>query len=112
MIELTDDPNINGNDYVTAKNMADVLNKAYPDHLWGVTCDGSTGIATVRNLRLSGQWGFILKLSEINTDPTLKCVKMAGGELLERYRLSRARFKQDEYEHLNMNHAGHFQADA
>lgn len=112
MIELTSDPNICTNDYVLAKNMADVLNRAYPDHLWGVTCDGLTGIATVRNLRLSGQWGFILKLSEVNSDPTLKCVKLAGGELLERYRLSRSRFKQDEYEGLHVDHAGRFGFDS
>lgn len=98
MLELTDNPNVVVNDFLLAKRMAEVLHKHYPGHLWAVTCEGQTGIATVRNLRLSGMWGFTLKLKNIQDDPTLKRVVMAGGELLERYKVARGKFNPADME--------------
>lgn len=98
MIDLTDDPRVVALDYMMAKRMAEALHKHYPGHLWAVTCDGQQGIATVRNLRLSGQWGFLLKLSEVQNDPSLKKVIMAGGEVLERYQIARGRFNPNDFD--------------
>lgn len=109
MIELTNNPDINANEYVIAKNMADTLNRHYPGHAWAVTCE--YGIATVRNLRLDGNWGFVLKLSQLLVNPE-KTVMRAGGELLERYKLSRGKFKSDEYENLDFDRLGRLAADA
>ena len=87
----TDAPQLNANDLVMAKHMADTLHQHYPGHLWAVTCDGDKGIATIRNLMLSGDWGFILKLPAIySASEWDKRVLRAGGEVLERYRISRA----------------------
>lgn len=87
----TDAPELSANDYVMAKNMAEMLHRHYPGHLWAVTCDGDKGIATIRNLMLSGDWGFILKLPLIySASEWDKRVIMAGGEVLERYRIARA----------------------
>jgi hypothetical protein len=109
MIEIADNPDIEANDYILARNMAETLNRHYPGHLWAVTCEGDKGIATVRNLRLSGRWGFILKLREM--DKNMRCVMRAGGELLERYRLARRAFNQDHYEALPTDFAGQLKAD-
>jgi hypothetical protein len=98
MIDLTDDPRIVALDMMLAKRMAEVLHTHYPDHLWAVTCEGAQGIASVRNLRLSGNWGFVLKIKDFQDDPALKPVIRAGGELLERYRISRGRFKAQEFD--------------
>lgn len=90
MIDMTASPDVAALDFNTAREMAEVLHSAYPDHLWAVTCEGEKGIATVRNLSLSGQWGFILKLREMYTSSDWKKrVLVAGGELLERYKLRR-----------------------
>lgn len=87
----TDSPEIDVNDHVMARHMADTLHKHYPGHLWAVTCDGRKGIATVRNLALSGEWGFVLHLPQIySASEWDKRVVRAGGEILERYRISRA----------------------
>ena len=96
MLEITDNPNVATNDYVVAKNMADTLQQHYTGHLWAVTCQGEQGIATVRNLSLSGNWGFILHLKEIYGDPGMKCVIRAGGEILERFRLARAKINEEK----------------
>ena len=77
-------------DFAMAKDMAEALHEAYPGHLWAVTCEGDKGIATVRNLNLSGEWGFVLHLKKQYSSSDLKRqVLMAGGEVLERFRLNR-----------------------
>jgi len=92
--------------------MAELLYKHYPDHLWAVTVESDQGIATVRNLRLSGNWGFILKLRDVVSHKELKRrVLLAGGELLERYKLSRGKFNVDEYLSLPTNFTGNIIGD-
>ena len=98
-------------DYDTAKRIAETLNRHYPGHLWGVTASHETGIATVLNLRLSGRWGFIVKLSEILHDPSMKKVIRAGGEILERYKVSRGVFDQDRIDELTTDFAGNHKAE-
>jgi hypothetical protein len=108
----TDAPDINANDYVMSMNMANTLHQHYPGHLWAVTCDGTKGIATVRNLGLSGKWGFVLKLKDHSTASDWdKRIVRAGGELLERYRLTRGKLRIDEYGALNTDFSGNFTAD-
>ena len=72
-------------------NLLDRLDMAYPSFngLWRVAVDPVGGIVQVTNLMLTGRWGFILKIASI--DPEGRKVVMAAGELLERYRVSRAR---------------------
>ena len=109
---VTDNPQGAANDIVMAKEMAEALHSAYPGHLWAVTCDGEIGFADVRNLALSGNWGFRIKLDEIYSGSQFKHkVLMAGGELLERYRLRRGKFDADEYANLKTDFAGHHKAD-
>ncbi len=109
---VTDAPQVAINDFVMAKQMADDLHTAYPGHLWGVAVDGKIGFADVRNLGLSGNWGFRIRLDFVySASQTKKKVLMAGGELLERYRLSRGRLDADEYGSLSTDFAGRFKAD-
>ena len=87
--------------------MAEALHAAYPGHLWGVTCEGEKGIATVRNLALAGNWGFVLKLADIySASDWKKVVVRAGGELLERFRLRRGAADQDAIAGLSHDFAG------
>jgi hypothetical protein len=109
---VTDAPDIEVNDYITAKNMAESLHKYYPDHLWAVTCDGDRGIATVRNMALSGNWGFVLHLKDqYSASDWDKQLMRAGGELLERYRIYRGRSIPGQWEFVNTDAAGRAVAD-
>lgn len=67
-----------------AKRATAVLMQHYPKHLWAVNVDNHGGIITVKNLAFSGNWGYVIKLSQL-TMSSLKEVVMAGGEILERY---------------------------
>lgn len=90
MHQIGDAPtDLGANDFVMSKNMAEKLHQHFPNHLWAVTCEGKQGIATIRNLGLSGKYGFVLHLSRLNNDPGMKCVLRAGGEILERFAIAR-----------------------
>lgn len=109
---LTDAPDIPANDMLTAKNMAEVLHRHYPGHLWGVNCDGRTGMIYIRNLSLSGEMGFKLKMPDIYSASDLdKEVMRAGGEILERYRLSRGKFDAAQHAGLKQDFAGRIHHD-
>ena len=69
--------------------VGEVLHVAYPGHLWRV--EAQQGVVTVHNLLLSGKWGFRLRIVDLDTMG--KIVIRAGGELLERYNMSRAKKK-------------------
>jgi hypothetical protein len=110
---VTDSPQGAANDILMAKEMAEALHAHYPGHLWAVTCDGHDGVFTIRDMLLSGNWGMVGLLRWIfSSSDFKKTVVMFGGELLERYRLSRGRFRQDEYSDLPMDFAGRILVDA
>lgn len=75
-------------DMTLAKNCGDTLLKHYPNHLWAVNV--AKGIISVKNMSLSGTWGFIIKTGEIFSATQLdKLLMRAGGEILERYKMTR-----------------------
>lgn len=103
----TDAPQLTANDMIFAREMAETLHAQYPNHLWAVTCEGEKGIATVRNLALSGEWGFVLHLKEIYSASAWKQkLIMAGGELLERFRLRRGLADQEAIASIQNDFSG------
>lgn len=109
---VTDNPRGNLNDVLTARIMAEALHAAYPGHFWAVSCSGETGMADVRNLALSGNWGFRLRLQRIySASQFKKDVLRAGGEILERYRMSRGKFNDDQLADRPTDFAGRLTAD-
>lgn len=98
-------------DIELAKAMSEVLQHHYPGHSWGVNVDGAQGIATIKNFRLSGNWGFVLHLKQFSSSEYARRVVMAAGELLERYRLSRGHFRQAEFDALRVDGLGNPEFD-
>lgn len=99
-------------DYSVAKEMADALTDHYPGHLWAVSADSQTGMCDIRAMQLSSTWGYRLKMPQIYSASAFKAdVIRAGGEILERFRLSRGRFSEDQYTDLKTNFAGDFLFD-
>ena len=60
-----------------------------PNGYWRVSVNEQGGVIEVTNMSLSGRWGFLMKIRSL--DPEGRKVVQAGGELLERFRISRAR---------------------
>lgn len=105
-----------GNDYTSqqdaldmalAKDYADALNTAYPGHLWAINVQGAQGIATIHNLMLSGKYGFLLHLNKrYSASEARKAVVMAGGEILERFKVSRGRMDEGKMNAMPVDFAG------
>lgn len=112
MLDLTSNPDVAANEMVIAREMADILHTTYPGHVWAVNVDRSGGVAHVRNLALSGQWGFVLRLPDIYSASEMRReVVRAGGEILERYRLKRGQMDWERYDELKTDVAGRPIAD-
>lgn len=71
-------------DIALAKDMADLLQRHYPNHLWAVNVNSDGGVADIKAINISSIYGYRLFLSKVYQDPTLRCVIKAGGEILER----------------------------
>ena len=95
------------NDHVLAKNVAETLEKNYPGWFWAVNV--MDGVVTVKSLRLSGNWGFVIHADKIDND--YRIVVMAGGEILERFRQKRGKFNNTLYNDLEMNTKGQLDGD-
>lgn len=109
---VTDKPQGRLADILLARTMAESLHAAYPGHLWAVSCNHETGLADVRNLMLSGNWGFRLKLAGIYSASQFKAdVLKAGGEILERFKLTRGKYHDDQISDLKTDFAGRVQGD-
>lgn len=89
---LTDAPKVSLYELDLAKQMAEALHQHYPQHLWGVSVSEKTGMADIRNLALSGQWGYRLKIRDHSSASDWKKeVVKAGGEILERFNVARGK---------------------
>lgn len=94
-------------DYTLAKDMAEALMEHYPGHLWAVSADSNTGMCDIRAMQLSSIWGYRLKMPKIYSASAFRAdVIRAGGEILERFRVNRGRFNEDQYTALKTDSTG------
>jgi len=77
------------------KDTADKLEKNFPGWLWCIDPDENAGMMYIFSLRLSGEYGYKLKIKDIQDDETRKFAIMAGGEILERYGIRRGKYKRE-----------------
>lgn len=111
---MTAEPILRANDEVIAKEVADLLLRHYPGYLWAVSIDSreTVGMLDIRNLSLSGKWGFRFPLKEyLDGMDTRRKVVRAGGEILERYRMPRRGFNAADYSHIPTDRDGNFKAE-
>jgi hypothetical protein len=66
MQEIEKNLNFIAQDHTLAKNIAEHLEKKYPGWLWAVHV--MDGVAVVKSMRLSGNWGFVLHEDKIDND--------------------------------------------
>ena len=91
------DPNqlqVDGSLANLAKRCGEALEKRYPGWLWTINPDQEGGVIYIYSLRLSGEWGYVIKIADIQNDPQAKEAIMAGGEILERYNIRRGKYKR------------------
>jgi hypothetical protein len=107
MNEIIEEERLSANDMLMAKTMGDVLQVAYPGHAWMVHVNGRQGIAVIRNMTLSANWGYLIRLPEMHSASWLdEQAKKAGGEILERFRMARGRFDGEKWAALPVDITG------
>lgn len=57
----------------------------YPKWKWWVDCRLESGMISVRNISLHGDYGFYIGIADFLNETTPKIVMRAGGEILERF---------------------------
>ena len=81
-------------DLATARAVRRILDTAYPGHDWEVLADSRQGYVAFRIPALMGtNYAYLVKGRDLTPEAVLK----GGGELLERYRLPRAKFNLDRF---------------
>lgn len=109
-MDLSATPDIDANDLILSRTIAEALHAHYPGHLWGITCE--RGIITIRDLYLSGHYGYVLHVHGIYSISSLiKRAITAGGEILERFKMARGRFDEAAYHQLPTDFAGRLEFD-
>lgn len=86
------------NDFQWSKMIAEKLHEHYPGHLWAVRANSAKlgGVVEIKNMAITNVEGYLLLLSEVYADPSMKCIVRAGGELLERAGLKRGAADMEE----------------
>jgi hypothetical protein len=79
---------------ITCRNIGEVLAKKYRDYTWMVQPYADGSAYQIYCVNLSGKWGFVIHANKIDND--YKAVIRAGGEILERFNLSRVKLNKEK----------------
>ena len=93
------------------KDWADKLEKHYPGWMWTINPDEPAGMVYLYSLRLSGEWGYQIKITDMQDDPGYKKAIEAGGAILERFGLKRGAYKREDLQNKITDLRGNFMPD-
>jgi len=82
--EVFSENKIEISDQLLATDISRKLDQHYPGHLWAVNVDSIGGVVTIKNFAVSFTHGYLVKIKEVQDDPTRKACIMGAGEILER----------------------------
>lgn len=91
---VVDDPNklkLTAQGQALAKFCARILERHYPGWWWGITVDERGGVIHIFAMEISGEMGYTLLLDDVYNAGNFdwKLILVAGGEILERYGVTR-----------------------
>ena len=92
------------NETIRAKNMMIVLHKQYPGHRWVIGMPRGGGVI-IRNFDIPTYFSVFIRPQDLD-EPHYKVIMRQAGLMLEAFKLSRGRFKLDEYELLERKKGG------
>lgn len=87
-------------DLALTKRIAQVLERHYPSHPWMVEVNHAQGVAFI-SLPIIMRKGqkYVLHTDNLASDPNLRAVVRAAGEILERHNVPRSSFRLDHFLH-------------
>lgn len=86
-----------------AKEAAEILCSAYPNHSWWVEC--KSGVLIIKHFGISDRIGMVRKLASLASDATARKRDLvrAAGELLERAGLARRDYRGESVRTLDVD---------
>lgn len=83
-----------------AKEAAEILSTAYPNHSWWVECKG--GVLVIKHFGISGTIGMLRHMAQLVGDANARKreIVRAAGELLERAGLPRRDYRGERVTHF------------
>lgn len=78
-------------DFEIAKMIGAELCGLYPGHGWVVEADARNGVAKICNRHMGHHAGYVYKLKDIEFSTFKRDMMRVGGDILERYKLSRSK---------------------
>lgn len=97
-VDDTHPPDMYAKAFSIAKMVAEELHDQYPHHPWRVYVCSDNSTITVMNDLISQFYGYHLHVRNLGSASEIKSqVRWAGGEFLERFRISRTRGTEKDY---------------
>lgn len=106
-----EDQKFKDQDIYWAARLGNEFVKYYPGHGWEVHVDIRQGICNIFNRHMSPLMGYRWKLKNIRIPSISQDVMRIGGEILERFGLSRTTFEADVVREIQHKTHGHAKAD-
>ncbi len=85
-------------------NVMHRLGKSFPGYDWLVSADDQTGVIDIYLPEMGGNMAYTLHIKKL--DARLSSVVKAGGQILERYNLSREKMRVDDMATLERDFQG------
>ena len=99
-------------DFAMSKTIAEAIHLKYPGHLWAVRVRGDQGVATIHNLMLSAEFGYLLKLdNNFSVSDLERRAILGAGEILERFKVMRGRAQDDNLAAMETDFTGRVLGD-
>lgn len=87
-------------DMALTKRIAETLERHYPSHPWMVEVSHGQGVAYISlPIVMRRNQKYVLHTNTLASDPGLRAVVRAGGEVLERHNVPRSGFRLDHFLH-------------
>lgn len=85
-------------DLALTKRIAETLERHYPSHPWMVEVNHAQGVAFISlPIIMRNNQKYVLHTDKFLSDPGLRSVIRAGGEILERHNVPRSGFRLDDF---------------
>ena len=79
------------------RQVADVIQRDFPGHAWLIEVSHKQGVVMISIPLFMGRHKWVIHIEKMKTDPMMKSVILAAGEILERYRIPRQAFSLDNF---------------
>lgn len=103
---------VTANDLMVAGDISRELQRHYPGWNWGVDVNVRKGLIDIKCMDIDARFGYTIRVTGLYSWDSLRDkVKLAGGEILERYNMPRSRMDLDTWRSAPSDFTGLMKGD-